>query len=112
MRPVRAQFRDKSRDACTCGDSEILSGKKQWLQCEWPIIFVEHKQISVIKTAPHRLFDQVVVLEVFPAVGKTAFPKSRWHIASVLKDKHMAARQSKLGSTRVGGRARRLSRHQ
>src|SRR5690348_2615272 len=102
MRPIRAQFRDKSRDARTCGDSEILGGKKKWLQCERPIIFVEHKQIPIIKTAPHRLLDQVVVLEIFPAVGKTAFPKSHWHIASVIKDKYMAARQSKLGSARVG----------
>src|SRR2546430_2638596 len=102
MRPVRAQFRDKSRNACACGNSEGLTGKKEGLECKRRIIFIEHKQIPVIKTALHRLFDQVVVLEIFPAVGKTAFPKFHWHMASVLKDEHMAARKDELGSTRVG----------
>ena len=35
-------------------------------------------------------------------VGKSALPKSEWHIACVLKDKHTAAREGKLGCTRVG----------
>src|SRR5438309_11593394 len=102
MRPVPAQFRDKSRNIGAGGDSKILVRKEEGLQRERPVIFIEYQQISVIKTASHRLLDQVVVLEIFPAAGKTTFPKTWCHIARVLKDEHMAARQVKLGCRRVG----------
>src|SRR5438552_14503951 len=93
---MRSHFCDKSRNPRTCGNSKVLTGKKEWLQCKRPIIFIEDEQVPVIKTAFHRLLDQVVVLKILPGVRKTAFPKFHWHIASVLEDERVAARQGKL----------------
>jgi hypothetical protein len=111
MRPDRTQFGDESHDGFAGGDGQVLGGKNKRLQGDWSIGPIEYREVTIFEGRAHRLLDQLVVLEIFWCVRKTARPKFHWDIASMLEGKRATARKLYFRDALFCRRARNLQNH-
>jgi hypothetical protein len=72
---------------------------------------IEYREVTIFEGRAHRLLDQLVVLEIFWCVRKTARPKFHWDIASMLEDKRATARELYFRDALFCRRARNLHNH-